>query len=545
MPKTISISRRLLVARLGLSFLFVLFIVAGSIASIQTGLTWDEQIEQSTFGIVGNAAKQLAHGDPTAIEGLQGHGDKYYGVGFHALAYPYQLLLRSSVERSFGLDATSSLLLAKHPAVFSMFALSVIAFYRLLRILVRHRMVALLFAAAYASYPYLFGHGMFNVKDMPYMSVYLLCTYLSIRMAQHHLAGKKESFTPDLVLLLVATAFLTSIRIPGLIILVQYLVTFAAADAAARQMGVSSTPLLRLTTVLGFPMLLLGLVIAVYPAFWLDPIHGIPDALNYMRRHPWSGCTLTWGECMRAQWLPPTYIPGWLVVKLPIFVLLGLVCTPFVLKRIVGAPLDRVAVVTLLFGSLFPLAAAIVLRTPFYDETRHSLFVYPLLFLLASIALYAVSRQLALVAGLLSLAVFAWDQVQLHPYQYVYFNEAARFLNIDKLFETDYWGASGRELGGMVAERARTVEDLDCVYANPSQLFRPFIDQAICVKGSDPLTAQSPPVENYLIATLTRWQGSKPFETLPNCSLAAEVVRTFPLSNRKVTMAVAYRCQPL
>ena len=250
-------------------------------------------------------------------------------MGFHALAYPLQALLRPYLEHAIGIDTESAMLLAKHPAVFLMFALSVIVFYRLLRIFMRERIIALLFAAAYAGCPYLFGHSMLNVKDVPFMSVYLLCTYLSVRMAQHHLAGKKASFTSDFVALLFASAVLASIRIPGLIILAQYLVTFGLADrAAAKQTGTTSKPLLRLTTVLMFPVLLLALVIPAYPILWRDTFDNFLDAFNYMRKHPWGGCTLTLGECMQAQNLPPRYIHEWLLVKLPVFVLLGLVLTP-------------------------------------------------------------------------------------------------------------------------------------------------------------------------------------------------------------------------
>src|SRR5205814_5768493 len=130
-------------------------------------------------------------------------------------------------------------------------------------------------------------------------------------------------------------------------------------------------------------------------------------------------------------------------------------------------PFQRIAYLTLLFGSLYMLIAVIVLRSHLYDETRQLLFIYPLLFLLGSVALYVASRKLALTAALLSLAMFTWDQSRLHPYQYVYFNEAARFFNIDELFETDYWGASGREHGRLLEQdsHVRVTNRLMCIYA--------------------------------------------------------------------------------
>jgi hypothetical protein len=115
------------------------------------------------------------------------------------------------------------------------------------------------------------------------------------------------------------------------------------------------------------------------------------------------------------------------------------------LKRICRDPFHRIAYLTLLFGSVYVLIVIIPLRARLYDETRQLLFIYPLLFLLAFIAIYLVSRKLVLVAAVLTVGIFCWDQARLYPYQYVYFNEFGRFLDIDSLFETDYWGISARE----------------------------------------------------------------------------------------------------
>ncbi len=523
--------------RLAQFALFAALLAFGCLASLQQGLTWDEAREQETFDLSGKALAGLLRGDPAPIDAMQAYRDRYYGVGFHALAYPLQLALRPYVERTAGIDADDALLLAKHPAAFLAFALSVLVFYRVLRMFVRERLLATAFTAAYALYPYLFGHATLNVKDVPYMAAWLACTWLSLRLVRHHLAGKGWRFGEGLALAL-ATALLASIRITGLLILAQLLFTFALADRAAGSAVPARGRLLRPAPSLAFFALVMTLVVAAYPVLWPDPIQGLFGAVKYMGEHPWNGCTLTWGECMRAQELPATYLPSWLVVKLPLVALVGIALAPFAYPRIAADTFRRVGFLTLAFGSLYLVAYAVVARTPLYDESRQFLFVYPLLFLLACVALDALSRPLALGAAALAVAMFAGDDLQLNPYQYVYFNEAARFLDVDRLFLTDYWAESGREMGRLIAADAKLTRDVECIYAQPIDHFRPFLGGGRCVKEFAEFNRQ-PPRGWYILAYHTRIR----FKLPGVCDESAEVARTFPLSGRKATMAVAHRCR--
>ena len=52
-----------------------------------------------------------------------------------------------------------------------------------------------------------------------------------------------------------------------------------------------------------------------------------------MSNHIQTVCTTTLGDCMKAQDLPPSYIPIWLF-KLPIIILIGLALFPLVEKII-------------------------------------------------------------------------------------------------------------------------------------------------------------------------------------------------------------------
>ena len=165
--------------KLGVSLLLGIFLVVGCIDSIQTGLTSDETTEQDIFSYNVGAVKGLFHGTLAGFDDLKpydlDHGDIYYGIGFHAVAYPIQALLRPYLARTLATDSKTALMFGKHPVVFLLFGISVVAFYRLARFFIRERSIALAISAAYATCPYLFGHAMMNIKDCPFMSVYLIC----------------------------------------------------------------------------------------------------------------------------------------------------------------------------------------------------------------------------------------------------------------------------------------------------------------------------------------------------------------------------------
>src|SRR5437667_7639606 len=104
MPETTSNSRRSVLATLGVSLLFGLFVIAGLIASVQTGLTWDELREQQTFDVNRHAVEGWLIDNPNPAKALRWYVDRYYGVGFHALAYPLQKLLAPYLEHAIGVD---------------------------------------------------------------------------------------------------------------------------------------------------------------------------------------------------------------------------------------------------------------------------------------------------------------------------------------------------------------------------------------------------------------------------------------------------------
>ena len=64
-------------------------------------------------------------------------------------------------------------------------------------------------------YPYLLGHSFFNVKDIPFLSVWLICTYLMISILKIFFIDKDIILKTYYIYLSIFTAYLLSIRISG------------------------------------------------------------------------------------------------------------------------------------------------------------------------------------------------------------------------------------------------------------------------------------------------------------------------------------------
>jgi hypothetical protein len=224
-------------------------------------------------------------------------------------------------------------------------------------------------------------------------------------------------------------------------------------------------------------------------------------------------------------------------VKLPLFTLLGLALVPWAARKLPREPLDRVILLTLFVGAGLPILASV--HTVLYSETRQILFVYPLLFLLGCASLYYVSRRAFLVLTAAFACLSLWDDLALYPYEYAYFNEPARFLDVNRLFETDYWGASSRELATTIDKKSAG----HCVFADPVHLYRPFFVNTRCIESLDNLDDKRAIPGQYMIAVYkSSLNGPTTLAKLVGCERVATVERILPVSNRNVLMAEAYNC---
>ena len=161
--------------------------------------------------------------------------------------------------------------------------------------------------------------------------------------------------------------------------------------------------------------------------------------------------------------LPRTYLPVYLLVRLPEFALLGVaLAIAFGLLALIRRREWRsLSLFTpTLLAAAFPIAFALLTAPAMYNGVRHFTFVLPPLAVVAALGLDAAwmqlkSRRWVLTVFAVALFGLAADAAatlaRLHPYQYVAYNHLVGGLRgANDRWEMDYWGDSIREAAALL-----------------------------------------------------------------------------------------------
>lgn len=400
------------------------------------GLSWDEPL----FYDYGEALKYaytpsnwFSGGfDVTKSFGASGTDHANRGPAYLLVAMPVV-----SILKWLGLDPAS----AWHLTNFLTFNLGVYLLYRLASKWT-NRESALAAAALFAYQPLLWGHSFINPKDIPFMTFFLGSVVFGIETVD---AWKSNQQLPT-AKLLTASFFLgiaTSIRIlapfAGILVLLYALVQ-----------GVKPLEILKKPLIWLYAALSLTFAFLSWPYLWLAPLQKFAEVFVFMSDNPTQLNVLFAGGNYQAGETPRRYFPTLLACTLtePAYILIA-----FGVLRSFWKPAAKGRLtLSILLAWFAVIAAYILLRRPaMYDGYRHFLFILPPLFVFAGFAfesLFDLLKQ-PWQQSVFALVVFAFGIVpivQLHPYQYAYYNSLAGGVGgAFRQYETEYWLTCYRE----------------------------------------------------------------------------------------------------
>jgi hypothetical protein len=202
---------------------------------------------------------------------------------------------------------------------------------------------------------------------------------------------------------------------------------------------------------LGILCLVANLVlVASWPYLRADYLGHLRELAFLSKNFHWNNPVLFQGQGIPASTLPWTYLPVWLGVTTPLFILFFLGGAWAFIRDKVHSGL----LVLMACAAAVNLGLYFVLHPTIYDGLRHFLFLLPIFAAIA--ALSAVSlweskgfgswKKALWVAAALNMGCVVVHIALLHPYEYVYFNEFTGGLaGAQGRYETDYWGASLKE----------------------------------------------------------------------------------------------------
>lgn len=529
--------------RLAEIFGLLFLATVGVLVSLKVGLSWDEDAEFRTYRINMAAIEGLLGGDAKAYWELTQYFDRYYGIGFHIISHGIGGWMQEIFGGLLPYSAQGSRLIWAHATIFLAFIGSGIIFRFCLVRLTGDQLISALGMFVFLLWPYLFGHSMMNVKDVPFMCAWLCCTLQVLRIFQAP-QFSTQSLIWNFALLGTLTAWLISIRVSGILIFIQY-AWFGILLLIQIDFSHVKKPLfLKLgREIFVFLIAMVGALFILYPITWHDPNEFL-NAIRYMSSHPWLGNTLTAGELIEPKTRTPFYISSWLMVKLPTFALVGLALTPIVLWKTFAKKQFSsryCALLALLLSVISILSALVLMRVSLYNELRQILFVSAILLLIAIVSFYYISRLLSIAILTVTIGVMAVDNIKMNPYQYSYVNEIARNVPKGRLFETDYFGISVSETARWLNQSS--IDGLSqCLYVPSAHLWDFEINpkKFPCVANfpGDLSLIKKP----FLFFVQARSASS--FIAPPWCHLLHLQSRNLPFSKTTLRMGELYECLP-
>ena len=371
---------------------------------------------------------------------------------------------------------------------------------------------------ALALLPRFWGHSYFNFKDIPFAAIFtatsLFGAYLIARYVEsdQRLQICKDKTILSTIAFGLLIGILTGVRFGGFFILGFVPISYGLLLLASRRIDRQSLSIHLYNVGIGYLLIIASWLLStilLYPSSWSNPIGWILETLTALSKYGWSGSVLFQGEWISAQTLPWFYLPVWFLITTPLISLVtgvgGLIISVKQFSKF--SLLQQSAFIWLILqGAVIPLLA-ILRRSTMYDGLRHFLFVLPVVAVFSAIfitfALHKAQKlapRLFLVSLLLVLASnILITMVQLHPYEFVYFNRlAGKPETIKHEFETDYWGLSMR--AGMEWLNQNIPPKAKVIVGGHLHSIRPYARPDI---GLIPLTdskAQKNPSNFYYIA---------------------------------------------
>ncbi|MEP6896229.1 MAG: hypothetical protein ABI986_11540, partial [Chloroflexota bacterium] len=412
------------------------------------GLTWDEPYFYSYGDALGYAY--------TPTNWFSGHFDlnNSYGASEydHKTRGPaYLFLARNFV---YGLEALGSdSAPAWHLVNFLFFQFGIYFLYRISKRWVKSS-AAFATAALFSYQPLLWGHAFINPKDAQFLTFFLASICLGFEMVDKLVDDSstqkqkiKSTIFPAIIL-----GITTSIRVLGPLAGVLVFIYLASRLIQSKAFK-SSKPLWMIFV--GYGFIAVVAMLATWPYLWENPFANFVHVFQFMSDNPTNLSILFGGAVYRVHELPHRYLPFFLATTLtePVWILFaaGLVIAySKIYKRQSSQPGYFVSLSLVLSWFVILIAYVLIRRPAMYDGFRHFLFILSPVFIFISFAfefLFEKINRLAFVnnwiRAVLLLALIApgiLGIIQLHPYEYTYYNSfvggtSGAFRN----YETDYW----------------------------------------------------------------------------------------------------------
>jgi len=511
-------------------FFLIIFLFIGIYLSLNVGITHDEPHSNWVWELNKNKISNIFFKTNYDLDYLDTyHG--YYGIGFYLISTPLEIIF-SKIITYFNVSMDGGVLLLKHPIVFLFFFISGIFFNKLIFLITKDKIFSNISTIFFLTYPYLIGHSFFNIKDIPFMSIWLMCTFYLIKNLNDFFYKSKIRYK-NLVIFALLTAYLLSLRINGILIFFQYLIFLLVYLNIFKEKIFTFVKKIK-KEILTFFIILFSFTYILYPNFWDNPFKFV-ESINFFNQITQTVCTVTLGECMKTQDLPSSYIFIWLFFKLPVLIIFGIILFPFIEKKLFRDKNNCLIVGSLTFTVLFFILLFVLLKINLYDELRQIIFLIPLIFIISFTILFNFKKRLSIFLISFFIIFFLVNNIKMFPYNYQWLNNFNLFVNVNKNFEKDYWGVSTKEIANFFNKNLSSNEA--CIISNRNEGIKYFLNKNTCFISFSELHKKKQ--KPYYVVLVERFLN----KGLPNnCELIHSQSTRINFSRENIILAKIYKC---
>lgn len=418
-------------------FFFILFLLGITIFD-DYGIAFDEDIQRSIGLSNFDYIAKIFQNEIIDIN------YPHYGVAFEL---PLVLL-----EKLFEINSIENIYLFRHFLIFLTTVIGHIVFFLLLKKQFNSIYFSLFGSFILIISPRFFAESFYNSKDIIFMHSFIICAFFGIKFLER----------PDLVnsfLFALTSALSVNIRLAGLLVplFIFYfiLIKFLRSDY---KYPISFKILINL-------LFLLILIVIFWPHLWSDPFGNFLNSFFIFKNYDIDLINFYAGKYIPAKMVDWYYLPLWIGVTTPFYILFFFLINFFRTVRRVVKRLMMMSEVkklndlwrgkrelyNLIFFSIIfiSLLLSIIFNSTLYGGWRHFYFIYPFIIILAIseirfLFLYFKNFKVFLFSLLFACILFQikWMFVN-HPHQNVYFNFISG-NNPHLRYEIDYWGLSNK-----------------------------------------------------------------------------------------------------
>jgi tetratricopeptide (TPR) repeat protein len=279
--------------------------------------------------------------------------------------------------------------------------------------------------------PRFLGHSFNNPKDIPFTAAYIYTVYAIIRYLKYYPVKRLRYAWP----IALGIGLSIGVRVGGILLAVYFILFSGLFYLITTEIKhwLRKENLSRLTTLMlyaiGISIVGYAIGVLLWPYAHKAPIQRTMEAMKYMEQYATSLRQVFEGKIIWSDNVPKYYLPKYIFMTIPEFILVGLLCFLVFINKIKLK--DSLWYFILLFVSIFPVAYIIYKGSNVYGGWRHVMFIYPGLVILAATGtnqLITVFRKKYLryivmgVFGVLMLLPLK-HIIANHPHEYIYYND--------------------------------------------------------------------------------------------------------------------------